>query len=61
MKIEYTFMLKKIEKIFLLCVQLWRYDKHSLARTTPVSNIFLSSKGVRAIEVRLYLFSDLLE
>ena len=61
MNTEYTFMLKKIEKICLLCVQLSRYDKHSLARTTPVSNIFSSSKGVRANEVRLYLFSDLPE
>ena len=37
---QYTFMLKKIEKISLLCLLTWRYDLHSLARTTPVSNIF---------------------
>ena len=37
---QHTFVLKKIEKISLLCLLTWRYDQHSLARTTPVSNIF---------------------
>ena len=35
-----TFMLKKMEKIPLLCLLIWRDDQPSLARTTPVSNIF---------------------
>ena len=46
---QYTFMLK-IEKTSIFCLLTWRYDKHSLARTTPVSNIFYGSKGVRAID-----------
>ena len=33
-------MLKKIEKISLLCLLTWRCDELSLARTTPVSNMF---------------------
>ena len=33
-------MLKKIEKISLLCFLTWCCSKHSLALTTPVSNIF---------------------
>ena len=37
---QYNFMLKKIEKISLLCLLTWRYDWHTLGRTTPVSNIF---------------------
>ena len=37
---QYNFMLKKIEKIYLLCFLFWRYDEHSLARITPVWNIF---------------------
>ena len=47
-------MLKKIEKISLLCLLIWRYDKYPLARTTPVSNIFSWSQRVRAIAVLLY-------
>ena len=31
-----------------------RYDLHSLARSTPVSNIFSWFQSVRAIEVLLY-------
>ena len=34
-----TFMLKKIKNLFLLCLLTWYYDYHSLARTTPVSNL----------------------
>ena len=37
---QHTFMLKKIEKMSLLCLLTWRYYKDSLARTAPVSNIF---------------------
>ena len=37
---QHTFILKKIKKIFLLCLLTWHNEKHSLARTTPVSNIF---------------------
>ena len=33
---QYTIMLKKIEKISLLCLLTRRYDKHSLALTTPI-------------------------
>ena len=36
-----TFMLEKLKEIALLCLLSWRYDKHSLARTTPLSNILL--------------------
>ena len=35
---QYTIILKKIEKISLLRLLTRRYDSHSLARTTPVSN-----------------------
>ena len=52
---EYTFMLKKIEKISLICLLTWLYNKPSVARTTPVLNKSSSPKGVQAIEVRLYL------
>ena len=37
---QHALMLEKLEKISLLCLLSWRYDKHSLARSTPVSNIF---------------------
>ena len=37
---EDIFMLKKIETISILCLPTSSYDEHSLARTTPVSNIF---------------------
>ena len=37
---QHTFILKKIEKISLLRLLTWCYKYHSLARTTPVSNIF---------------------
>ena len=37
---QHNFMLKIIEKISLICLLTWRYDYHSLARTTHVSNIF---------------------
>ena len=37
---QHTFMLKKLKKMFLLRLLTWRYDEHSLARNTPVSNIF---------------------
>ena len=47
-------MLKKIEKISLLCLLTWRYDKHSLARTSPAFTYVHGSKAVRAIEVLLY-------
>ena len=33
-------MSEKIENISPLCLLTWRYDNHSLARTTPISNIF---------------------
>ena len=39
--------------ISLLCLLAWRYDQHSIARTTP----FHGSKGDRAIEVLRFLFS----
>ena len=32
--------LEKLKKISLLCLLSWRYDKNSIARPTPVSNIF---------------------
>ena len=48
-------MLKKKEKISIICPLTLRYDKLSLARTTPVWNIFHGSKGVRAIEGLLYI------
>ena len=48
-------MLKKIEKISLLCLLTWLNYKPSMAQTTPASNIVYSPKGVRAIEVRLYM------
>ena len=35
---QHTFMLKKIEKISLLCLLTWLHYQPSLARTTPVSN-----------------------
>ena len=39
---QYTFMLKKIKNAFSLCLLTWRYDSHSLAQTTPVSeHIFM--------------------
>ena len=37
---HYTFMLKKIDTISLLCFLTWLYNKPSMARTTPVSNTF---------------------
>ena len=37
----YTIIIKKIEKISLLCHLAWHYDQHSLARTTPGSNIII--------------------
>ena len=38
---QYPFVLKNIEKISLFCFLSWCNDEHSLAWTTPVSNIFL--------------------
>ena len=35
---QYTFILKKVGKISLFCLLIWRYYQPSLARTTPVSN-----------------------
>ena len=46
---QYTFMLKKIETIFLFCLLLTLTSSIYLSRTH-----FHSPKGVRAIEVRLY-------
>ena len=37
---QHAFMLKEIEKLFLLCHRTWRYNQPSLARTIPVSNLF---------------------
>ena len=37
---QHTFILREIEKIYLLCFLTWRYEQHSLARTSPISNIF---------------------
>ena len=51
---QYTFMLKKWEKISFICLLTWLYNKPSVARTN-----FYSPKGVRAIEVRLYIFFTL--
>ena len=52
---QHTFMLEIIEKISIICRLTRRSDKHSVARTTPVSNIFHGSEGVRgAIDVPLY-------
>ena len=48
-------MLKKIEKVFLLCHLTWRYNQSSLARTTLPRTNFHGPKGVRAIEVRPYI------
>ena len=31
---------KKMEKLSLFCLLTWRYDKHSLAQISPVSNMF---------------------
>ena len=39
-KHNYTFMLKKIEKIPLLCLLTWLYNKPSMAQTTPDTNKF---------------------
>ena len=36
---QHTFMLKKSEHLSVLCLLMWRYDKYSLARTSPVSNL----------------------
>ena len=41
MNTQHTFMLKRLDKIFLLCLLTWRFDYPLLARTTPVSNIFI--------------------
>ena len=38
---QYTFMLKKIEKIPLLCLLPWLYNKFLMAETAPISNNFL--------------------
>ena len=54
---QYTFMLMKIKKISILSLLTRRYNQPSLARTTPVRTNFHGPKGVRAIEVRLYLWS----
>ena len=54
---QHTFMLKKTENVSLLCLQVLRYDLHSLARTTPVSTYLYGSKGIRAIEVQLYIIA----
>ena len=48
---QHTLILRKIEKIPLLCLLTWCYDEYSLARINPVSNIVSSSKGDRAIWV----------
>ena len=48
---QYTFILKKVEKISLLCLLTWRYDLHSLARNTPVSNmIFIVPKVLEPVK-----------
>ena len=54
MNTQYTFILKKIGKLSLFCLLTWSYDKHLLAQTIPVSDIFHGPKGVRAIEVLMY-------
>ena len=51
MNTKYTFMLKKIEKISLLCLLTWFYNNPSMARTTPVSNkIFIIPKVFEPLE-----------
>ena len=52
---QHTFMLKKIGKISLFCLLIWRYDLHSLAQTPLSRTYFHGPKGVRAIEVFLYI------
>ena len=54
---QHTFILKKIEKISIFSLLTWRYDWHSLARTTLSRTYFHGSKGIRAIEVLLH-FND---
>ena len=50
---QHTFMFKKIEKLSLLGRLTWRYNQPSFA---PLSRTnFHGPKGVRAIEVRLYI------
>ena len=51
-------MPKKIQTISLFCLLIWRCDLQSLAGTTPVLTNFHGSKGVRAIEVLLYILGD---
>ena len=48
------YMLKKIEKLFLLCHLTWRYNQPSLARIPLSRTNFYGPKGIRAIEVLLY-------
>ena len=49
---EHIVMLKKFEKIFLLCLLTWCYDYYFLART-----YFHGSKGVQAIQVLLCTYN----
>ena len=51
---QYTFMLKKIEKISLLCLLTWLYNNPQWLEPPLSRTNFHSPKGVRAIEVRLY-------
>ena len=54
---QHTFF--KIEKLFLLCHLTWRYNQPSLARIPLSRTNFQNPKGVRAIEVLLYIVVQL--
>ena len=52
--IQYTFILKKIENISVFRLLTWRYDYHSLARNTPVSNFFMVPKVFEPLKFYYY-------
>ena len=66
---QHTFILEKIEKIAILSLLTWRCNQPSLARTTPVSNIFSWSRRcsshwsstVHVSIVRIFKLCDLLK
>ena len=55
MRTHIYFHIEENRKDILIIPPDLAHNQPSVARTTPVSNIFHSPKGVRAIEVRLYI------
>ena len=61
MNTQHTFILKIIENMSLLCLLTRRYDLHSLAQTSPVSNIFPKVFDPLKFYCRLHFYAKLNE